>query len=234
MATSSFLRKMEKVFGNKVSILFLWIGFAATFFGAFIVLTSEVQEAANGEEELIGSIDSFVTSSLQSIRSPGISEVATNITALGSGAVVTILVIIAAVLMMLFRKYHTSIHLIVAAIGSGILTKILKLCFVRPRPVDVSHLVVVDGFSYPSGHSLTSAAVYFTFAIIFCNETRDWNSRWIVMALSLILICLIAITRVYLGVHFISDVLAGVLLGVGWAALLGGVAHGLEIRRSKK
>lgn len=87
----------------------------------------------------------------------------------------------------------------------------------RPRPDFLIRLVNVEGYSYPSGHSLSGAAVYFTLAILLCQESRSF----IVLSFASLLIFLISLSRVYLGVHYISDVMAGVLLGIAWAALLG-------------
>lgn len=223
--------EIHKLFRNKNAQLWLWIAITALLLGAFLITTSEMREASLGQPEIIGSIDKLPTHLLEKIRSPKINTIAIDLTALGSATIVTLFLVVSSFLLILNKQYQTALHLVVAGIGSAVLTSLLKGFFERPRPTELIHLVDVQGYSYPSGHSLSSAAVYFTFAVILCNTYRTWRERAVVIALSLLLITLIALSRVYLGVHYVSDVLAGMLVGIGWASLLGAVRSFFELRR---
>ena len=229
---SALKREFKKLILNRFVSFWLWAGFASFFLGGFLIITSEVQEASSGQPELIGTIDHSVVSFLLNFRNPRLNDFAVDITALGSGTVVTIFVFVASILLLLKKRNRETIHLVFAAVGSGLLTSMMKSYFERPRPDGLVHLVNVDGYSYPSGHSLTSAAVYFTFAVLICNSFQQWSRRWIIIGLFLIIIFLVGLSRVYLGVHYISDVLAGIFVGVGWAALLGAIRSYLERRKS--
>lgn len=218
---------------NKNIGLWFWIGVATLFLGTFFILTSEVREAAEGNPELIGVIDRLPSQMLTTIRSPKLNGLAVDLTALGSTLVVTIFVIFCSVILVFKRKFVDTIHLIFASLGAGFWTWTLKSFFERPRPEILNHLIEVRGFSYPSGHSLASATVYFTFAVLLCNSFLKWSERLTVIGLALIFIFFVGLSRVYLGVHYISDVMAGLLVGVGWAALVGAARAYLELRRKK-
>lgn len=210
-----------EIFGIKSPIrIWIWVAFAALFFGFFFAMTSEVREVSMGQHELIGVLDQSISSFAGSIRNPKLNAIAVDITALGSGTVLTIFVILVSSLLILIRKYLYVLHLFSAAIGSTALTYVMKAYFERPRPSGLEHLVNVQGYSYPSGHSLSSAAIYFTFAILLFFNFRNRKVRIFIISSSLIFISLIALSRIYLGVHYLSDVIAGVLVGVGWASIL--------------
>ncbi len=223
-----FIHKLQ---ADKKIRIWLWIGFTSLFLGAFLVVTTEVQEAAAGHPELIGVIDNLPSHFLSHIRNPRLNGIAVDLTALGSGTVVALFVLATAILMSFRKRYFQILHLLVATLGSAILTVVMKFYFERPRPEASMRLVHVDGYSYPSGHSLVSAALYFTFAIFLCQDFNKPVQRTLIIGFSLIFIFLIATSRVYLGAHYISDVIAGVLLGVGWASLLGVASTYFQIRR---
>lgn len=211
--------------------LWIWVAIATFALGAFLITSSEMREATAGEAEFIGTLDQSATLLSGSIRNPHLTAVATDITALGSGTVIVLFVLLASVLLILKRHYFQVAHLVVATVGSALLTKLMKSYFERPRPGTLTHLVDVQGFSYPSGHSLSSAAVYFTFAVLLYFYFQTKLERSLIIGFSLSLILLIAFSRVYLGVHYMSDVIAGVLVGICWASTLAALGGYFETRR---
>lgn len=90
----------------------------------------------------------------------------------------------------------------------------LKLVFRRPRP-DVLRLVEQSGYSFPSGHAMNSMIFYGLAAYLLVRRGRHW-SRYLVAGFVAVLVLLIGLSRIYLGVHYASDVLAGFLIGAGW------------------
>ena len=192
-----------------------------------------MREAVSGETEFIGVLDQAAISFSSAIRSPRLDAVAIGVTALGSGTVITIFVLSVALLFGLRRKFLQAVHLLAAAGGSALLTSMMKSYFERARPEQLAHLVDVQGYSYPSGHSLSSSAVYFTFAILLFFDFRTSWERTLIIGFSLASIMSIALSRVYLGVHYFSDVIAGVMVGIFWAAILAAVAVYLAIRRKR-
>ena len=98
-----------------------------------------------------------------------------------------------------------------ASLGSWLLYSSLKLIFQRPRP-DLPHLVPAGGYSFPSGHATATAALFFTLALVYCRHSGSRSGRVLVLSIAALLALLVGISRVYLGVHYPSDVVAG------WAA----------------
>jgi undecaprenyl-diphosphatase len=97
---------------------------------------------------------------------------------------------------------------------------LLKLAFGRPRPDLVPALAEVYTLSFPSGHAMVSAAVYLTFATQLSSLHHDIVVRGYLISCTLIIVALIGASRVYLGVHYPTDVLAGWALGAAWALLV--------------
>lgn len=200
--------------------LWIWVACAAFFFGVFLITTLEVRETTLGQPELIGTVDQVANTMMGAVRSPQLNSIAIDITALGSGTVLTILSLFVVALLTLKKQYFQAIHFLVAAVGSAVLTSTMKTYFERSRPSALAHLVDVQGYSYPSGHSLSSAAVYFTFAVLLFSYFKTRIQRSFIIIFSLVVILLIALSRVYLGVHYLSDVIAGIFIGISWSATL--------------
>jgi undecaprenyl-diphosphatase len=139
------------------------------------------------------------------------------ITALGTGAVVMMVVAVAALFLFLTQHKYSALLLLASTLGGLVLNGVLKLGFNRPRPSLIVPAVHTVSSSFPSGHAMSAAIVYFTVAYLAARlHKRKW-ARWLVMTAALVLVALIAFSRVYLGVHYPSDVIAGVAIGLGWA-----------------
>lgn len=140
-----------------------------------------------------------------------------NFTALGSGTVLTTIVVLALGLLAVRQLWLTA-ALVTAAAGAGsILSAQAKLWFDRPRPELVEHLVQVSGLSFPSGHATNSAIIYLTLALLISHVVEGRRTRAYIIGVAALLTGIIGISRVYLGVHWPSDVLAGWSIGACWA-----------------
>ena len=140
-----------------------------------------------------------------------------DVTALGGGTVLTI-VTIGAVAILLARRLALTATLVAAAVISGTTgSHLLKLVFARPRPPIADRLIEVAGDSFPSGHAANSAIVYLTLAALVTQVVPGRATRNTMLALAILLVGAIGISRVYLGVHWPSDVLAGWSFGTLWA-----------------
>ncbi|HUQ19051.1 MAG TPA: phosphatase PAP2 family protein [Gemmatimonadaceae bacterium] len=139
------------------------------------------------------------------------------ITALGTGTVVLMIVCVAALFLTLTKHKYSAMLLLVATAGGILLDLILKLRFDRPRPHVFEWGTNAVSSSFPSGHAMSATIVYSTVAYLAARlQTRVW-ARWATMLLAVILIFLICLSRLYLGVHYPSDVIAGVVIGLAWA-----------------
>lgn len=142
---------------------------------------------------------------------------AVNVTALGSGVVLAIAVVIAAGLLLIQRLPLTAAATVAACWSGGRVVDLAKDGFARARPDLVDHLVPVSSASFPSGHAASSAICYLTLAGLASQVTRDRATRRYLAIAAVLLVGLIGASRVYLGVHWPSDVLAGWCFGTLWA-----------------
>lgn len=187
----------------------LLIAIAGT--GAFAVLASEVRE---GETQ---AFDESVIRWMGAHQSPTLDAIMVEITALGTGTVVLMIVVVAAIFLTLSERKYSAILLLVAAGGGLLLNGVLKLGFNRPRPSIFLPSVHAVSSSFPSGHAMSSAIVYGTVAYLAARLYRRRWARGVVMTFAFVVIVLISFSRMYLGVHYPSDVVAGVLIGLAWA-----------------
>ncbi len=138
-------------------------------------------------------------------------------TALGSGTVLTFLVITVSLFYFLQGRWRTGLFLLVtSSLGWGLM-EWLKDVYARPRPAVVSHLTPETSYSFPSGHAKMSAVIYLTLGIILAQRSRRQSVKVFWMSIAIVLTLCIGCTRVYLGVHHPSDVLAGWIAGTCWA-----------------
>ena len=153
-------------------------------------------------------------------RGPGwLIEAARDYTALG-GPLLRNLFALAAGVALLFLRERVQAALLALTIAGGWLVEYgVKALVGRPRPTLVPHLMAAGGNSFPSGHSFNSAVVYIAMALVFAAFTVRRAVRWTLIGAAMALTLLVALTRVWLGVHYPTDALAGWLGGAGWAFL---------------
>jgi undecaprenyl-diphosphatase len=146
-----------------------------------------------------------------------VADVARNVTALGSVPVLVLLVISVTGFLYLLGKRHAMWFLIACVIGGVMLTVILKEWFGRARPDLVPRLEAVTSASFPSGHSMMSAVVYLTLAVMVARIFASKRIRVYVICVAMAVSLLVGVSRMFLGVHYPSDVLAGWVVGYAWS-----------------
>ncbi len=161
---------------------------------------------------------------------PRLEEVGRDLTALGGFAVLSLVTIGVVGYLLLARKYHAMWLVLGATLGGMVLVIWLKELFDRPRPDLVPHLSHVSTASFPSGHSMLSAVVYLTLGALLARLTERRRLKVYVLSFALLLTFLVGVSRVYLGVHYPTDVLAGWAAGLTWAILCWLVARYLQRR----
>ncbi len=158
---------------------------------------------------------------IQGLRAWGgprwLAAAAVDITALGGGTVLTLVAALVAGFLLTQRLWLTALMLVLAAFSGGRAVAIVKHGFDRARPDLVDHLVPVSSASFPSGHAASSAIVYLTLAALASQVVRERAARRFLFAAAVLLVGAIGCSRVYLGVHWPSDVLAGWSFGTLWA-----------------
>lgn len=143
-----------------------------------------------------------------------------DVTALGNNGLLAMVALLGTGFLVAAGKRHLA-----ALLGAGIVTGIgasviLKLLFQRARPDVVAHLVTVKTASFPSGHAMNSAVVYLTMAVLLARGQKNPGARLYILGVGIGLTLLIGLSRLYLGVHWPTDVLMGWLFGASWAALI--------------
>ena len=141
-----------------------------------------------------------------------------DLTSLGSPAVLTLITIAAVSYLWIDGKRATALFAALSIIGGAVLVSLLKFGFARPRPELISHLVNVSSFSFPSGHATMAAVTYLTLGVLLARVQKRRRMKLYVLVIASILVLLVGFTRVYLGVHWPTDVLAGWCIGTAWAA----------------
>lgn len=156
-----------------------------------------------------------------------LEEMGRDFTALGGMGVLFLLTAGTAGGYVLQKRRKTALLIVVAVCGGLFISLLLKQGFDRPRPDLVPHGSYVYTKSFPSGHSMLSAITYLTLGTLMVRTLHDQSSKIYVMAMSILMTVLVGLSRIYLGVHWPTDVLAGWSAGASWALICWFVARWL-------
>jgi undecaprenyl-diphosphatase len=148
-----------------------------------------------------------------------VEEMMRDFTALGSTGVLTVTVLAIAGFLAMTRKSHTALLVLASVAGGVLISQATKWAYARPRPDLVPHGAEVFTASFPSGHSMMSAVVYLTLGALLARTQPDRAVKSYILVIAVMLTVLVGVSRVYLGVHWPTDVLAGWTLGGLWALL---------------
>ena len=206
---------------------------AAAGISLFLSIADELDDGElNAVDERIFLL--FHTPSGAPVGPEWLQETAAEITALGGYTVVGILVAAVIGFLVVSRKYGPALYTFLS-IGTGTLVgHLLKELYARPRPDLVEHLVNTHTPSFPSGHAMVSAIVYLTLGSLILRFVDDFRVRAYVLALAILLTLMIGVTRIYLGVHWPSDVVAGWAMGAAWASLAWLTVSALRLYRARR
>jgi undecaprenyl-diphosphatase len=163
-----------------------------------------------------------------------LEDFARDITALGSPVVLGLFVLIAAVFLLLVGQRYFAVFVLVATSGGTFLATLLKESFDRSRPDNMPDGMYVYTASFPSGHTMISAVVYLSLGALIARLVPGMVLKLYVMAIAIILTGLVGLSRVYLGAHWPSDVLAGWAIGAAWALGGGAIAQYLHMGNKGK
>ncbi|MFS0840636.1 phosphatase PAP2 family protein [Paenibacillus sp. 1P03SA] len=182
----------------------------ALCFGMVALLVSRQQ---------VASFDETIISFVQGAESPGLTAAAALLSEIGSSAVVPFITIAAALYLYFVLKHRSEVILLIAAIGgSAILNTILKKIFQRERPT-IKIIMEEAGFSFPSGHSMAVVALYGILVYLLWKHISGTAGRTVLIVLASAMIAAMGLARIYLGVHYPSDVLGGYLASGFWLAV---------------
>lgn len=162
---------------------------------------------------------------------PGwLEEAMRDLTALGGTIVLLIVSLAAFAFLLMTGKSHAAYVLAASVVGAIVLSQTLKLGFNRPRPDLVPHGARVYTMSFPSGHAMMSAAVYLTLAALLARTQKQARVKIFILSIAALLTLMVGASRVYLGVHWPTDVIAGWAGGAAWAIFCWSIMYWLQRR----
>jgi undecaprenyl-diphosphatase len=201
---------------------------AAALLG-FIMIADEVRE---GDTH---ALDAAILTALRNpadlgdpLGPPWFEIIVRDLTSLGSVTVLTVLTVVVLGFLVVDGKRAAALLVLVSIAGGGVLVEAVKMVVARPRPHLVAHLVDVPTYSFPSGHATASAVTFLTLGTLLARVQRRRRVKAYVIGTAVGLTLMIGVSRIYLGVHWPSDVLAGWCLGAAWALLCGQVGAWLQ------
>ncbi len=214
---ASRLHRLRALLPQESRVLLLVLGIVVSLW-VFLVIAGAV---TSGRTQ---AFDERILLALRRPEDPGIPigpgwchAAARELTALGSSSVLVLIILLVGGYLAIERRF-TMMHLMfLASFGAMILNAALKAAFARPRPSVVPLLALVGSTSFPSGHSMIAAAVYLTLGALLARTTTRRRLRLYFLGVALALSTVIGISRIYLGVHYPTDVLAGWSAGIAWA-----------------
>ncbi|CAN7635847.1 phosphatase PAP2 family protein [Rhizobium sp. LjRoot98] len=148
-----------------------------------------------------------------------LTHVVRDLTSLGGTTVVSLVTVLTVIYLLLIRKRAAGIFVFVSVVGGWALSTCIKMTIARPRPLIVPHLVDVHDLSFPSGHAMLSAVTYLTLGALLSRMQTTFAARAYIIVVAVLLALIIGCSRIYLGVHYPTDVLGGWCAGATWAAL---------------
>ncbi len=205
----------------------------------FVIFWSVLGVSDLAERGRIQQFDEWVLSIVRQAEDPmqlrgpeWLKDFMRDITALGGAPVLT-LITLGVIGYLILQKSYRSLWLVIVATVTGLLMSfLLKFYFIRPRPDIVPLLMTETTPSFPSGHSMMSAVVYLTLAALLTRLETSNKARLYTISLAFFVVFLVGISRVFLGVHYPTDILGGWTFGLAWAMFCWYVARYLQLRGS--
>ncbi len=217
--------KFRGAFKNAELRLLLELSIIGALVIVFLVIAHFVSGGAN-------SIDNAILLGLRDtpsdpIGGPGVQAAVMHLSGLGSGAVVGLVCVISVSFLCLAGRWRFAALVVACAVGTLLVMLMLKGIYDRPRPTIVVAIDPPGDESFPSGHSMISSALYPTLATLIARALPTRRLRVFTVACGIFMAGMIGVSRLYLGVHYPTDVLAGWTVGVTWALVCGVVARKL-------
>jgi undecaprenyl-diphosphatase len=216
------MQKREKLYSWLLLLGALLVAVTALF--VFGWLSEEMLEGDTQK------LDMFVRTSVHQHATPGLTRLMQAFSFLGSVATVSSLCLVILAAFLYFRRMRMAALLGITMIGMVALDEALKLAFHRPRP-EAFFGPTPTSYSFPSGHAFGALCFYGVLAAILAPRVRGRIVKWAIWSAAVFLIAMVGFSRIYLGVHYPSDVIAGYAAGAVWVAAIGFLDRFLGDRR---
>lgn len=166
--------------------------------------------------EMINGFDRSIIDAIQGLEAPWLTTIMQIFTFIGSTKIVMLLIIaVTSLLLWKFRARSQAYFFFFAMIGTGVLNQTLKFIFKRARP-EFHRLAEAGGYSFPSGHTMMGFSLYALFTYLLWRHIRSTAGRITLVVFAIFMFGMIAVSRIYLGVHYPSDILGGMLASAFW------------------
>ena len=200
----------------------LWVMLCTAAVGAFAFVFVAYFVFGDAREGVVGAtpFDRSIAHFLHQHRTPALTGRVMEVSALGSAPVLSVFALLAYAMVLRARDRLGLLHLTIVLLGAGAWSRLLQHLFERSRPDELLPFVVVTKGSFPSAHLFGAAACYWTFAFFYSRYTPRLGWEVACYAVASLLIALIGLTRIYLGAHHATDVMAGIAAGAAWAFLV--------------
>lgn len=226
--------RLQRFERNELTLLLIGFG-SCLLLLAFFVLAGQVME---------GDTLAFDTRILRALRSPDnpakpigpawVENVLLDLTALGGSTILTLVVGAIVGFLVLQGRRRTALFIGITAASGEVLNAVMKRAFSRPRPSIVPHLRDAVSSSFPSGHAMESAIIYLTLGAMLMRIADGQVTKIYCFSMALLLTFLVGASRVYLGVHYPTDVIGGWAIGMFWASVCWLVERRLDVRAGIK
>ena len=214
-----FRRVAPGLRGDGLRLLGLLLAIVGCCLG-FLLLADEIreQETQSFDETVVRAMRRADNPELP-IGPQWLRVAARDVTALGGWTVLTLLTAVVCGFLAMVHRFRSMVLVLVATLGGWVLNAALKETFARPRPSVVPHLTESYAPSFPSGHAMLSAIVFLTLGAMLAQLIERRRLKVYVVTVALLFTFLVGLSRVFLGVHYLTDVLGGWVAGLGWALL---------------
>jgi len=193
----------------------LVVGFAGLL--ASLLVLGSIAEGVRSQE--VFALDTWATPFLHGIASPGMDALMNALTDLGTSFVIAPILVLVVAWLLWRRRYGAALFLGVATGGSLVLQATMKLFFARPRP-QLPWAPVLPDYSFPSGHTMNAIIFYVALALIVWSVSGR-RIGLLVLALAVVVALGVGVSRIYLGYHYLTDVVGGLLAGIAWLLVVG-------------
>lgn len=205
--------KLLKIIKVLKSLLFISLIILSLDF--FLRLTLDVWS-----KDYVVNIDQTIATFIYSIRTPFLTDVMKLITSLADVNTIIVLFVFVVIILLVLKKRSHIVPVVLTLVGNFMFVSLVKTILARPRPILGNALVFEESYSYPSGHALIAITMYGLLIIYLFTFVKSPVIRRISLITGVILIFLIGFSRLYLGAHWPTDVLASYLIGICWLSLI--------------
>jgi membrane-associated phospholipid phosphatase len=184
---------------------------------ACLVVLGSIAEGVRAQE--VFALDTWATPFLHGIASPGMDTLMNLLTDLGSILVLPLAFVLVEAWLLWRRRFRAGMFLVVASVGSLVLQGTMKLFFARPRP-QLAYANVLPDYSFPSGHTMNAVIFYGAVALLLWSMFGR-RAGLLAIAVATVIALGVGISRIYLGYHYLTDVVGGILSGLAWLVVVG-------------